>query len=260
MNRNSGSTGQEAIQEHLLSQIAQQMRYPATPDVAGRWQRGASSVVRPQGSRLLWATAGIALACIVVLLASPLRAGIAEWLRLGAVRIEMQPETALVHLNNIEGHDELAAILPRLHALTTLAEAAAASDFPLQAPRLLPAPDGVYRSSAVESEVVTLVWNGSAGQPAALLQIFGPGIIVHKMQPQSLQAVQVNGEYAIWTTGPYLALTSDGTPTERMLVRNHALIWTDGDVTYRLESALPLAEAVRIAESLAPVIAGWTQD
>jgi hypothetical protein len=34
------------------------------------------------------------------------------------------------------------------------------------------------------------------------------------------------------------------------LIDGHVLIWTDGVTTYRLETALDLEEAVRVAESL----------
>jgi hypothetical protein len=34
------------------------------------------------------------------------------------------------------------------------------------------------------------------------------------------------------------------------MITGNVLIWTDGALTYRLESDLPLAEARRIAESL----------
>jgi hypothetical protein len=33
-------------------------------------------------------------------------------------------------------------------------------------------------------------------------------------------------------------------------VDGHVLIWTEGAITYRLETALPESEAIRIAESL----------
>lgn len=36
-----------------------------------------------------------------------------------------------------------------------------------------------------------------------------------------------------------------------LVVEGNVLVWSAGDVIYRLESALPLVEAVRIAESLA---------
>jgi len=37
------------------------------------------------------------------------------------------------------------------------------------------------------------------------------------------------------------------------LIEGHVLIWTMGDVTYRLETELSLEEAIKIAESLEPI-------
>jgi hypothetical protein len=34
------------------------------------------------------------------------------------------------------------------------------------------------------------------------------------------------------------------------LIEGHVLIWTEGEITYRLETDMPLEEAVRVAESL----------
>jgi hypothetical protein len=34
------------------------------------------------------------------------------------------------------------------------------------------------------------------------------------------------------------------------LIEGHVLIWKEGDITYRLETDLPVEEAVKIAESL----------
>ena len=50
--------------------------------------------------------------------------------------------------------------------------------------------------------------------------------------------------------GPYIVETKSGEYVQRRLVTGHALIWTEGNVTYRLETSLSLPEAVRVAESL----------
>ena len=70
---------------------------------------------------------------------------------------------------------------------------------------------------------------------------------------------QVSGQHALWLTGaPHVLVTLDqhGQPLlgiERPVNAN-TLIWETGDfdtgVTYRLETALSLAEAIEFAESL----------
>ena len=71
-----------------------------------------------------------------------------------------------------------------------------------------------------------------------------------KIQPELIQTVQVNGHEAIWAVGPYpVHLKNQGLDIRRM-VNGHVLIWTEGGFTYRLETDLPLEEALKIAESL----------
>jgi hypothetical protein len=37
------------------------------------------------------------------------------------------------------------------------------------------------------------------------------------------------------------------------MIEGHVLIWTEGEVTYRLETKLTLDEAIKVAESLEPI-------
>jgi hypothetical protein len=70
------------------------------------------------------------------------------------------------------------------------------------------------------------------------------------MAPQSVIKTVVNGRPAVWTEGQYILVTGSGDTVMRRLVEGNTLIWTAGQITYRLESGLDLAAAVRIAESL----------
>jgi hypothetical protein len=72
------------------------------------------------------------------------------------------------------------------------------------------------------------------------------------MQPTAIQETRVNGERAIWTTGPYPVIFSNNEIQYERLINGHVLIWGDLDVTYRLETNLSIEEAVKIAESLEP--------
>ena len=60
----------------------------------------------------------------------------------------------------------------------------------------------------------------------------------------------VGGRPALWTEGPYILQLQNGDLDFRRLIEGHVLIWVEGGVTYRLETGLPLEEAVKIAESL----------
>jgi hypothetical protein len=48
-------------------------------------------------------------------------------------------------------------------------------------------------------------------------------------------------------------ILSNGDTQFMRMIEGQVLIWADGDVTYRLESDLSLEEALKIAESLAPI-------
>jgi hypothetical protein len=63
----------------------------------------------------------------------------------------------------------------------------------------------------------------------------------------------VHGQRALWTQGPYIVQVIENDQViyaTRVLVNGHALIWTEGSITYRLETSASLDEAVKIAESL----------
>jgi hypothetical protein len=79
------------------------------------------------------------------------------------------------------------------------------------------------------------------------------GIYIYKSNVPVVAQTTVHGQQALWTEGPYIVqVVENGQVVNdtRRLVTGHALIWTEGDITYRLETDRPLADAVRIAESL----------
>ena len=64
----------------------------------------------------------------------------------------------------------------------------------------------------------------------------------------------VNGGRGFWISGPqhffYYVDPSGAIVEDSRRSVGDTLIWTDGDVTYRLESRLGMEEAIRLAESL----------
>src|SRR5690606_10916966 len=119
-------------------------------------------------------------------------------------------------------------------------------------PADLGAPDGVFLQE-LGGMVVVLVWLDPA-QPTRAhlsLHILGPGTFAEKGNVQQLAQTTVSGQRALWTEGPYLLAYGTDAAIEwdmRRIVEGHVLIWTEGELTYRLESNLPLDEVVRIAE------------
>jgi hypothetical protein len=140
---------------------------------------------------------------------------------------------------------------------TTLAEAQEQIDFPIRLPTYpadLGSPDRVFFQN-IGGPAVVLVWldPNKPSRVALSLHQLGPGTFADKGNPGSVQETTVNGRQALWTEGPYILQFRRGNRVDydmRRLVTGRVLIWVEGEVTYRLETDLPLEEAVRVAESL----------
>ncbi len=99
--------------------------------------------------------------------------------------------------------------------------------------------------------MVVLAWNDPdrPGQARMSLHIIGPGsITLMKNQPQVIEFTKVNGKEAVWAVGPYLIGMKNGDTDFRRMVDGNVLIWYADDITYRLESDLPMEEAIKVAE------------
>jgi hypothetical protein len=71
----------------------------------------------------------------------------------------------------------------------------------------------------------------------------------------SLRESEVNGRLAYWIEGEHLLQIPDGNGDVEARLVGNVLIWTEGKLTYRLEGAPSIGDAVHIAESLEPAIA-----
>jgi hypothetical protein len=142
---------------------------------------------------------------------------------------------------------------------TTLAEALDSASFSIQLPAYPPdlgLPDHVFLQD-MQGQVLVLVWLDPADPlriRLSLHQYVGKENITGlKYSPPVVQKTSVNGQAAVWAEGPYLLELTNGDYQLVRLIEGHVLIWAQDDITYRLESDLPLTEAVRIAESLQPL-------
>ncbi len=209
----------------------------------------------------------IALVILAGSMAVPqVRAAVFGILRIGAVRIvpvaptptatPAAPVFAPTIATPSPSPTPLSSVL-NLAGETTLAEARAKAGFPIHLPAYpsdLGPPDHVFLQD-LGGPVVVLVWMDGT-QPNRVrmsLHELGPGTFAEKIQPPVIQETTVNGQRAGWTEGPHLLqFLRDGQVIydARRLVEGHILVWTQGDITYRLETDLSLNEATRIAESL----------
>jgi hypothetical protein len=218
----------------------------------------------------------LALVLLAAIVAVPsVRAGLLEFIQLGAVRILFAPTaqysgpptpapspTGPAPTGTPAPEPTLLPSVLDLGGQTTLAQARAQVDFAIRLPAYPPdlgAPDLVFVQD-LDGQSVVLVWLAPGSESDVLLSLHllhSPLMAeklfhdVEKDNPPGLEMTEVHGATALWTTGPYVLINRRGGFVERRLVEGHALIWVEGALTYRLETQADLAEAVRIAESLA---------
>lgn len=261
----TGGAGWNPDWEERLQSAARNFNYPSTPDIASRVKR---QLVRVQvrdpkvwNRRLAaWAVLLIVVILAGILASPPVRAGVLEWLQIGAIKIFLTGPSATPDIPEKEPATEptptitAPASLLDLAGETTLANARAQTDFPIRLPAEPPdlgLPDRVYLQ-ALDGPVVILVWlqPDLPGQVRLSLHILGPGAFAGKSQPRVLQETMVHGQPALWVEGSHFLQLEGQRYDERRLVDGNVLIWTEENLTYRLETALSLPEAIRVAESL----------
>ena len=76
---------------------------------------------------------------------------------------------------------------------------------------------------------------------------------IEKGRPTVIEETSVNGQRAVWTEGLYPIRLYNGNIEFMRMINGHVLIWELGDITCRLETDLPLDEAIKVAESLQPI-------
>jgi hypothetical protein len=208
-------------------------------------------VVAPRSWRLP-ATIAALLLLSLLMIAPTARAALQDVVRLGAVRIfTHQPTTSTA-----PAPTPLSSVLD-LAGETSLEQARHDLPFPITLPSYpadLGAPKHVYVQNLLAPAVV-LVWMDKQrpSQVNLTLQELGSDAIVWKTPPQVIQQTAVHGHLALWVSGRYNLQYRVGDHVEyqmRSLVDGHTLIWTEGAITYRLETRLPLPEAIQVAESL----------
>jgi hypothetical protein len=254
MDNGSAAGGPDERLEALLRQAGRHFPYPAPARRAPAARR-----------RLAWALAALAVLGLASLAVPQVRAGLVEFLQVGVVRVFLvtptptaPAPTALVTAAPAPTPEP--TLLPSLLNLaghTTLAAARQAVAFPLRLPAYpadLGPPDDVFLQD-LDGSAVVLVWRDPARPDRVRLSLHyltSPAIGLKgvKEPPAALEITSVNGREALWTSGGYIIQIKSGEWDFRRLIEGHVLIWTEGDLTLRLETDLPLEEAVRVAESL----------
>ncbi|NJM39858.1 MAG: hypothetical protein HC853_03320 [Anaerolineae bacterium] len=248
--------------ENFVTRTARVFVYPNTPVLR---QRAA-----PLQRRMVLAVCAAALVLAAVLLAVPsARAAVLRFLQIGVVRIEFQEPTPIPTSVVTPSPIAIANPIPSipmptptptrtpqpladqldLYGKTTLREARAR--MPVKVPTALGEPDAVYLQD-IGGDVTVLVWFDEAppGKVRMSLQVFTNNVFANKMPPTVLRKTTVKGIDAAWVEGEHILKVRSGDYVVTQLVSKNALIWTEGRYTYRLETDLSMAEAVKIAETV----------
>lgn len=266
---------QQELFEKQLSSLAKGLDYPRTPDIA----RSVMKRLRPStpsrfiSRRFAWTLTVILILFSSLMLIPPARAALLEFIQIGIVRIFRAEPTPVVPPQQefpatmipvtatpvpTSTSEPLIPVLERLAGERSLEEAQQIVDYPILLPSYPPdlgPPDRIFVQDA-DGNMTILIWvdPDQLRQVLMSLHIIPPGSwAVDKMDPALVEETTVNGERAVWAVGPYPVRFSNGNLDFVRLIDGHVLIWTDGDVTYRLETELDLEEAIKVAESLEAV-------
>jgi hypothetical protein len=261
------------MNEDKLRALATGMDYPPTPDIAGRVTARLypSRRLRLSSKALAWSLTIILVLCSSLMLIPSVRAAIIEFIQIGVVRIFPPEPTAPIGepittatpqtfapITATPSTSDLIPILTQMAGKTTLADAQAKVEYPILLPKYpsgLGEPNQVYIQN-MDGNVVILIWLDPQDPKNVLMSLhFIPdgSWAIKKMETTGIEETTVNGNRAIWTTGPYPLIMSNGDIQYERLITGHVLIWANLDVTYRLETDLSIEEAVKIAESLEPI-------
>ncbi len=230
-------------------------------------------IERPARTRpiLLWRPARRALiAAVIVLLALAALAG-ASVLGLPGLRIILGPAPVTVNPPpSLEPSRSPASGAPgsvmKLGVAVPLSDLDARAGFPVIWPSdpAIGPPDAAYIDPTLSGQVA-LVWRSRSDLPDTLEP--GIGLILTEFRGAvddgffskalgtgtTAQPVLVHGQHAFWLTGDphFLFYTGpDGFIDDGRRWIGDALLWARGPITYRLETALGRASALRMAESM----------
>lgn len=266
--------------EKQLQSTTKGMDYPRTPDIAGSVMTRLRNVPSPSGrgaggdehprfalNRLAWSLTITLLLLSSLMLVPSVRAAVIEFIQIGIVRIFPQtiapvPQvgTPATPLTATPGNSAplLISFLDQIAGETDLTSAQQVVQYQVLLPTYpadLGQPNRVYVQDA-EGAMTILVWTAPQ-QPERVkmsLHLIPAGHwAINKFGPVEIQETEVNGQRAIWAVGPYPLLMRNGNLLVERLINGHVLIWVDDMMTYRLETELPIEEAIKIAESLQPI-------
>ncbi|MBI5283918.1 MAG: hypothetical protein HY874_02385 [Chloroflexi bacterium] len=251
-----GATMDDVMLEALVERAAGATAYPATPMLRGRVlaaiaEPPSGGARRARMPRVVLAAMAVGvLAAIAIALAVPSsRSALAEFFGIDGLRIERLPGPVPgVTPTPLPAPGDLPSIAERV----SLAEAERRAAFRATLPPGASGVARVYVKTYSESDTVIILHYAAFD----LWEARPRDVFFHKGLPEGVVALDatVGGQQAKWIeSGPHVALvfdTNGAIPGSERTVARDTLIWRTEFALYRMETTLPLAEAIRVAETL----------
>jgi hypothetical protein len=257
------------IQEDRIQKIAASFPYPPTPDVSRAVRKRLQAASSRQFTssvrlRLGWVILLVLLLAAGLLLVPQVRAAVLRIFNIGAITIfEMDESEQLVGKTAVLTATKPLPMAPIVQLgiaeEISLSEATSQQSSPLYLPLYpdnLGEPDHIF---LFEPEMgwpptIVSVWQDELSIEDARLALYQIGAeqFAYKGAPV-LERTTVKGDLAIWIEGPHYFRLQNGFSQEWQFIEGNVLIWWHDGLTFRLEGADSLDEAVRIAETLEKV-------
>jgi hypothetical protein len=193
--------------------------------------------------------------CAVMIVSQSARVAVADFLGLDGVRVEFTKKLPPDAGTELDLGDEV-----------TMDEARSRAGFDVLVPTAgdLDDPDRVYFDSSIGDGQVSFLYRPRAGLPpttddrvgllimqfqATLEESYYKKLLEHS---NTIEEATVGTDFGFWVEGPHtIQFIEDGAiGRDPARLAGNTLLWEHDGVTFRLESATPKAEAVRIAESM----------
>lgn len=252
------------LEQRLLA-LGTEIEYPLAPELGPSVRRHlAAPAGRPRYELRRLAIAAIVLIVTAsALLAIPTtRDAIAGLFGLKGVIIQRVPG---FHSPTPSSGSTLGERLGLGHRVT-LGEAQANVPYLISLPQALGRPDQVFLIQPPDLKAVALVWSPRSGLPAAAQTGVGALVIEFPGKVQSelflkmlgpdatLEAVQVNSNPGYWISGKphgFFFLDSQGdTRQDTFRLAENVLIWDQGSLVVRIESALDKEHTLKLASTI----------
>ena len=258
--------------ESRLTQLGQELDWPATPDLAPavtlRIREAPAAPARRRSLRALLPPAGFRRSLAIAVVALLVLAG-------GVLAAVPSVRDSVLDFFGLQGatverRQELPPAPPpgplKLGQRTTLDEARGSLRFEPVVPEAAGPPDGVYVAKGPPGGLLSLAYRARAGLPEA--KSTGLGLLVTEFrgdlapeyagkiagQATKVERLTVDGHRAIWLEGPphffFYRAPNQPFQEERLRIAQNVLLLEDGRLLVRLEGAFDRERAVELARSL----------